>query len=116
VLASVRVEANRPWTDTRLVVREGERFAFVTTGTVSFIKGQSIGPEGHSATQPGADFPVRDIPVGGLIARIGSGPAFPIGSSQEPIAMPAGGRLFLGVNDNYHADNSGVFNVQIHRR
>jgi hypothetical protein len=27
--------------------------------------------------------------------------------------MPAAGRLFLGVNDDHHADNSGTFNVAV---
>jgi hypothetical protein len=51
--------------------------------------------------------------LGGLIGRVGNSAPFRIGSSSAPIRMPAAGRLFLGVNDDHHADNSGTFNVAV---
>ena len=53
--------------------------------------------------------------LGGLIARVDTGPAFPIGSNSQPITMPANGRLYLGINDDEFGDNSGAFTVVINR-
>ena len=54
--------------------------------------------------------------VGGLIARVQpNNQAFPIGSNQERIRMPATGFLQLGINDDNFEDNSGTYRVQIRR-
>jgi hypothetical protein len=76
----------------------------------------SAGPDGNRDLPSRVGYPVRDMPVGGLIGRIGNGPAFAIGSTRTPIEMPATGRLMLAVNDDDLRDNSGGFDVQIHRR
>jgi hypothetical protein len=114
--ASVRVEANQPWTDTGLVVQPGERIMFSTNGTISFGKDMSTGPDGDKNLPARASYPVRDMPVGGLIGRVGNGRPFAIGSTRTPITMPAGGRLMLAVNDDDIRDNSGGFDVSIYRR
>jgi hypothetical protein len=114
-VATIRVEANQSWTDTGLMVRAGERISFTANGTITVIQGQTTGPDGQRDSGPSTAFPVRAMPVGGLIARVGNSPAFAIGSSRAAIEMPAAGRLFLGVNDDHHADNSGAFDVQIRR-
>jgi hypothetical protein len=114
-VASVRVEANQPWTDTGLVVQSGERITFSTNGTITFGKDMNTGPDGDKNLPARASYPVRDMPVGGLIGRIGNGRAFAIGSTRTPITMPTGGRLFLAVNDDDIRDNSGGFDVQIYR-
>jgi len=114
--SSVRVEANQRWTDTGLVVQPGERISFSTNGTVEFGRGMTTGPDGDKNLPARAAYPVREMPVGGLIARVGNGPAFAIGSTGTPISMPQGGRLFLGVNDDDYRDNTGGFDVSIYRR
>lgn len=114
--ASVRVEASQPWTDTGLLVQQGERLAFSTDGTITFGRDMSTGPDGNRDLPPRAGYPVREMPVGGLIGRIGNGPAFAIGSTRTPIEMPNSGRLMLAVNDDDLRDNSGGFDVQIYRR
>jgi hypothetical protein len=53
--------------------------------------------------------------VGALIARVGNGAPFLVASNTSPIAMPANGRLQLGINDDHHADNTGQFSVGITR-
>ena len=113
--SSVRVEANTRWTDTGLIVQPGERIAFNTSGTIEFGRGMSTGPDGDKGmgSRPGY---ALNMPVGGLMGRIGNGPAFAIGSTTTPISMPAGGRLFLGVNDDDYRDNSGGYDVNIYRR
>jgi hypothetical protein len=56
------------------------------------------------------------MPVGGLIARVGNGTPFAIGSTGSPVTMPTGGRLFLGVNDDDYRDNTGGYDVNLYRR
>jgi hypothetical protein len=76
----------------------------------------TAGPDGNKDLPPNASYPVRSMPVGGLIGRVGNGRPFAIGSTRAPIDMPDGGRLFLGVNDDHLEDNSDGFDVQIFRR
>ena len=114
--ATVRVEANRPWTDTGLVVRAGEPISFSTQGTVTFGANMTAGPDGNKDHAPNRNFPVPSMSVGGLIGRVGNGRPFPIGSARSPIEMPNEGRLFLGVNDDQLQDNSDGFDVAINRR
>jgi hypothetical protein len=115
--ARVRVEANRAWTDTGLVVNAGERLSFNVNGTVAIGTGAGMtaGPDGNKEMPPNVRFPVPNMAVGGLIARIGSGRPFAIGSARS-IEMPDGGRLFLGVNDDHFEDNSDGFDVEVYRR
>ena len=114
--ATVRVEGNRRWTDTGLMVQPGERIVFNTSGNVEFGRGMSAGPDGDKNMSPRPGYAIRDMPVGGLIGRVGNGAPFPIGSTSSAITMPAGGRLMLGVNDDDYGDNTGGFDVQIYRR
>jgi hypothetical protein len=113
---AIRVEANRQWTDTGVTVRKGDRLAFSTTGSIAIRENsaENIGPDG-SSTDDRSGAPVRSMGVGGLIARVGTGAPFPIGSNSQPITMPADGRLYLGVNDSGVSDNSGAFVVTIVR-
>ncbi len=113
---TVRVEANQPWTDTGIVVRAGERIAFNATGTIGVVAGVETGPAGHAEKPGQAAFPVSTLPLGGLIGRVGNGRPFAIGATTTAMPMPGSGRLFLGVNDDHHNDNSGGFDVQIFRR
>jgi PA-IL-like protein len=113
---TIRVEANRPWTDTGLIVQPGERITFNTSGTIEFGRGMNTGPDGDKGMPARAGYPVREMPVGGLIARVGNGAPFAIGSTGSPVTMPVGGRLFLGVNDDDYRDNVGGFDVNLYRR
>jgi len=114
--ATVRVQANQRWTDTGLTVQRGELIAFSPSGTVSFGKNMSAGPDGNKDLPPNNGYAIRDMPVAGLIGRVGNGAPFPIGSNQTPIRMSASGPLQLGVNDDDYRDNSGSFDVNIYRR
>jgi hypothetical protein len=114
--AMISVQANQPWTDTGLLVRRGELIAFSTNGTIEFGRNMSAGPDGNRDLPPNVRYPVRNMPVGGLIGRVGNSAPFAIGSSTSPIPMPADGRLFIGVNDDGYQDNTGAFEVSINRR
>jgi hypothetical protein len=139
VPGGISVNANQPWTDTGLTVNKGERISFISSGTIQIAPGTNqsapgANPRGRSrrgadqgdaltATPDGsaaanvsrANYPVPAMATGGLIGRVGNGAAFPIGSNQQPITMPAAGRLYLGINDDIVADNSGAFSVSVRR-
>lgn len=111
---AVAVQANQLWTATGVTVKKGDRIAFQTSGQIAFghSPGQTAGADG-SGSPAGVGFPVPELPVGGLIGKVGNGAPFPIGSNGQPIVMPAAGQLMLGVNDNQIGDNSGLFSVVI---
>jgi hypothetical protein len=113
---AIRVEANVPWTDTGMDVNVGDLVRFQSSGEIAFGRsnGQTAGVDGKSDTQS-PNYPVSVMPVGGLIAKVANSAPFPIGSNQQPIRMPASGRLLLGVNDNELTDNSGFFSVTVIR-
>ncbi len=111
---SVTVQANQAWTDTGMNVRRGQPMIFTTSGEIQVGAGRPAGAEGTDPS--GADtskYPIRGMGLGGLIGRVGNSAPFRIGSSTQPIRMPATGRLFLGVNDDHHNDNSGSFSVAV---
>lgn len=112
----IAVLADRPWTDTGVGVRANQMIRFEAQGRIIFSQGnQNItGPGG--AQEAGPRFPVPSLGVGGLIGKIGpTGRPFAIGSNNQPIRMPATGRLMLGVNDDFYEDNSGAFRVNVIR-
>ena len=112
--ASVTVPANSPWTDTGITVGRGERIQFAGEGHIMVAADASSGV-GGSPIAPGGRLPFSGAGVGALIARIGNGAPFLIGSNTGPIPMPADGPLFLGVNDEHFPDNTGRFSVRISR-
>lgn len=113
-LVRTRVRADNPWTPSGLDVRGGEYLRIEPSGRVRVDDRTSVGPDGgralavYGAPMPGA-------PVGMLIARIDNGPAFAVGQARGAVRMPASGRLFLGVNDDFFPDNRGEFEVEIFR-
>jgi len=111
---SIVVVANRAWTDTGIQVRPGQRFRFQVSGEIRFGSGadQVAGPDGNPAVR-GRMFPVPQLPVGGLIARVNQDPPMSVGSAPQAITFGRGGRLQLGINDNTFDDNSGFFRVVI---
>jgi PA-IL-like protein len=111
---TVNVPANVAWTDSGIIVNAGDRVAFQASGSINYGQGagQSATPDG--AAERRANYPDPTVPVGALIGKVGNnGKPFAIGSQRQPLGMPAGGRLFLGVNDNERQDNSGAFTVVV---
>jgi len=109
---AVRVDANRPWTDTGISVKKGDRISFRATGQIQWVPGQTAPPDGNDAARR-PDYPVTAMPVGGLIGKVGNSAPFPIGSNSQPIVMPADGRVMLGVNDNEWIYYCGFFSVVV---
>jgi len=115
---TITVVANRPWTDTGIQVRQGDRLTLNSSGQIRLAQGDApealASVDGAGSFQGTGRYPVATAPAGALIGRIGNGAAFGIGS-QAALTMPANGRLFLGVNDDAFRDNSGAFTVTIGR-
>jgi hypothetical protein len=111
---SITVPANQPWTEANVTVARGDRVRFVGSGDIMVAPGASGGVAG-AEIKPAGRLPVPRAPVGALIARIGNGQPFLIGSSQEVRPMLAAGRIYLGINDEHFEDNTGEFRVTIHK-
>lgn len=117
---AITVNANTPWTDTGITVKKGDRVSFSTSGQVQVAPGgnaeYTANPDGSGSLNVArGNHPVPAMAPGGLIAKVGNSAPFPIGSNSQAITMPVNGRLYLGVNDDQVADNSGAFFVTIIR-
>jgi len=116
IAGAIIVRGNQPWTDSGVRVRKGDRIAFSGTGDIMIAEHASSGVAGSPVvTSPTSRYPVRTSPVGTLIARIGNSAPFAIGPNTQPMTMPGAGQLFLGVNDDNFADNSGTYAVIVTR-
>ena len=111
----VTVQANRPWTDTGLDVRQGDRLSFAASGRIRLdARGADItDPRGSGSGPRSQNAPVPQALAGALIGRIGDSAAFDIGVRTTPVRAPRNGRLYLGINDDYTPDNEGAFRVRI---
>ncbi len=110
----VTVDSTRQWTSSGITVRRGQTVRFASSGTVRLSPAEDdvAGPAGSRTGRMAPAAPLPQIPAGALIGRVGNGQPFVI-SSQPTVVMPAAGELFLGVNDDGLADNSGQFTVTV---
>ena len=112
----IDVPGGAGWIPTGIFVRRGEVLTFSTTGQVQL----SAAPEdvasaaGARSQRVSPDAALTDVAAGALIAKVGDGPPFPIGDAASA-TMPAGGQLWLGINDGRLADNTGGFRVTVNR-
>jgi hypothetical protein len=110
----IRVRGDERWTDTGIDVRAGDTLSFDAQGTVQLSdSGNDIAGVGGARSgrrAPGA--PLSSQSAGALIARIGNGDTLLVGT-RRTLRAPASGRLYLSVNDDYLADNSGDFQVMV---
>jgi hypothetical protein len=112
---SVVVPGNVAWTNSGLNVTRGQYLRFEPSGEIRL----SFNGEDIATAAGGKNFRLVDkaqiatIPVGALIGRVGNGQPFSIGDTTQAFQMPAEGRLFLGVNDDHVADNSGNYVVKV---
>lgn len=108
------VPGQEAWTSTGMNVRRGEWVTFNTTGEVRLTTDAAdvAGAAGSAGNRTAANAQVPTAPIGTLIARVGNSRAFVIGN-QTRVQMPAAGMLFLGINDDHHADNSGELRVEV---
>jgi hypothetical protein len=110
----IRVEGRQLWTDTGVTVRAGDTITFDAQGTVriSNARNDIAGVGGTLSGRREANAPLPNQVAGALIARIGNSPPLFIGNRRS-VRAPFGGRLYLGLNDDYLDDNSGDFQVTI---
>jgi len=110
---TVRVEADRPWTDTGVDVLPGERIEIeYVDGLWSPWPGGSYDAIG-SGGDPRCDCNrMMGVSHAALIGRLGDGEPFLVGHHWEQV-VGQGARLFLGMNDSRLGDNSGWLEVRI---
>jgi hypothetical protein len=112
----IRVPGNQQWVPTGMQVRRGETIRFSATGEVMWTPeaADRATPSGAASNRKSGAPPVGDAAGGALVARVGNGQPFVIGN-QGSVRMPANGELFLGINDDALADNTGDFFVNVSR-
>lgn len=111
----VNVDAAVAWKDTGIDVRPVQTLYFSAGGRVRWGPKRQDGPAGEDRSPYNAQRPIAGRPAAGLIGRIGeAGDYFFIGGDKGPVRMRAGGRLYLGINDDYLSDNSGAFRVTVY--
>jgi hypothetical protein len=114
----ITVPATQRWTDTAIDVAAGDIISFSVAGTVSLGDDRSLDAAGDTDGATAAPRrPLTDRPAGALIGRIGTSPedTFFIGDERLPFRVRTTGRLYLGVNDDSLADDSGAFQVAVTR-
>ena len=112
---TVSVQARQAWTDTGIDVRRGQQIYLNASGEIRWgTGGRKDGPEGEKNSPYNQGRPIPNRPAGALIGRVGEYDApFFAGADRGPYEMRGGGRLYLGVNDDYLQDNSGTFRVVV---
>jgi hypothetical protein len=112
----VVVQANQHWTDTGIDVRPGQTIYFEAGGNINWGRGKRDGPDGEENSPYRATRPIPNRAAAALIGKVGpdSTDFFLVGNERAPFRMRAGGRLFLGINDDNVADNSGNFPVVVY--
>ena len=115
----INIPSNQEWTDTGVTVRSGAAIGISATGDVYLASaGSSQAPSGDPSCKPAANyaarssqFPAPQLPCWSLIARIGNGQPFEVGTSILVTATT--GRLYLGVNADSFSGNTGIWAVKI---
>lgn len=111
----VTVPAELGWRDTGLMLRAGQTIYFAATGRVRWGPGRQDGPGGERNSPRNDARPIPSRPGAALIGRVGEGAEyFFIGDDGGPVRVRNDGRLYLGINDDFLADNSGSFRVTVY--
>lgn len=114
IKVSVRADAaNNGWTNSGLVVRQGQRLRISASGRVSLGRGRFSTPGGLNAIQD-AEKLMRNEATGALIAVIGddNDDFILVGPRREFVAQ-RDGVLFLGINEGDLTDNTGSYDIVI---
>jgi hypothetical protein len=116
--SGMAVPANRQWTPTGLTVRQGQYVTFQASGEIQLSDNRDdvASPAGSRLGRYSRRAPLPGSLAGALIGRIGNATVFGIGDQDHPLAMPASGLLYLGINDDECGDNRGEYRVQVSLR
>jgi hypothetical protein len=109
---AIVVDSTVDWTNTGIDVRPGQTVFVEASGQVRWGRDRRDGPGGERNSPFNAGRPMPNRPAAALIGRIGRDVFF-IGDDRGPIQIRGGGRLELGVNDDYLPDNAGSFRVTV---
>jgi hypothetical protein len=111
---AVVVNSAQRWTDTGLIVRDGDILTLDANGRVQLSNDANdmAGPAGAFSNRRAAQAPLSQDPAGALIARIGNSQPIFLGGHSS-LVVRSSGRLFLGVNDDHLADNVGEYRVRV---
>ena len=111
---AVVVNPVQRWTDTGLMVRDGDILSLDANGRVQLSTDTNdiAGPAGAASNRRAAQAPLPQEPAGALIARIGNSQPLFLGG-RSSIVVRSTGRLFLGVNDDHLGDNTGEYRVRV---
>jgi hypothetical protein len=114
--ATLPVILDRPWTDTGIYLAQGQSVTITARGTMNWYTGACDGkclstPAGIPC--PGGGSKRLGLTCLSLIAGVGvSGRPFYVGDSLT-FTAPVAGELFLGVNDDNLADNTGSWTATV---
>ncbi|CAN5867824.1 hypothetical protein BH18ACI5_BH18ACI5_12810 [soil metagenome] len=109
----VSVPGNTEWVDTGIDVRPGDVLTIRADGSVRLSGNGDDTATPGGANRRANNAPLPNHPAGSLIARVGfSAPLF-VGDGRGINKVTTGGRLYLGVNDDHWADNSGAFRATV---
>jgi len=111
---TVTIPTSQAWSNSGIDVRRGDVIHFRASGnvTLSHNPGDYGTPSGANDGRLAGNSPLSGVTGGMLIGRVGNSQPFAIGAESE-VTMPASGRLYLGVNDDFAGDNSGNFVVEM---
>jgi hypothetical protein len=110
----VKVPGTVAWTDAGLDVKAGQKVTIKASGEIGPNKANRTGPAGFVSKPEWTKYNVlASAPHMALIGRLGKdGSPFLVGGLLT-IDAPAGGRLFLGINDRDPGNNLGDFQATI---
>lgn len=112
----VIVSGDIDWNDAGITLRANQEIWLESSGRVQWGRDRRHGPAGepNSPRNDGRPMPSRNAAA--LIGKIGerSTDYFFLGDETGPIRVRTGGRLFLGVNDDFLNDNTGNFRVVVY--
>jgi hypothetical protein len=120
---TIRIPANKIWTETGLLFREGDTLTITASGTVEAAGQAETRSFYHAVSPNGRDerfdyFPDRNLPALSLVGMIGDGGSvFFVGESLRLTVGPntdtVEGHLRLAINDDDVSDNQGAWLAQI---
>jgi len=118
--ATITVPANQSWTKTGIYLNPGSTVRIEASGVIEAVPPSDTRPLFHNVSPSGrperqSNKPQPNMPALVMLAKIGDGPVLEAGARAQ---FGAGGQngtgeLLLGINDDYVADNTGSWTVQV---
>lgn len=111
---TINLDSRERWVDTGIWVSEGDALRITASGIVQLSTNPNdlAGPGGSRTNRRATGAPLGDQLAGALIARIGNSGPMLIGAERSLLA-PTRGPLLISVNDDYLADNTGSYRVDV---